>query len=190
MEILIENNIMAIIPIYEKDLGNVTRVYFENHQPVTIEKSMKTVFSYLLRYYMINIDELRSRYKGLLGGKNLMPIPFSKDDILIPVKIRTPLTKNDGAFGYINLRYLEKIRPKDGYIEVSLSNEIINICSSMETLEKHIQRGNIIKNCYVERRFYKAINYDKIILDTREQLLHLREELLNISKDIILNDKE
>ena len=184
MEILTNNNIMAIIPIYENDLGNVTKVYFESTEAVTIEKSIKTVFSYLLKYYMVNVDEIRRSYHGLLGSKNLMPIPFSREDVFIPAKIRIPLTKNDGAFGYINIRYIKKILDRGDFLEVTLGDEKLQVLSKMTTFKKHITQGNVIRECYIERKFHKSLSYDDIVLSAKEELLFLREEILNISKNL------
>ncbi|MDD4726379.1 MAG: competence protein ComK [Tissierellia bacterium] len=159
MQELINKGIMAIVPEYVKDRGNCVTVYTNKSKPVTLEKGIKTVLRNLFKYYMVDLNETKKRYINLVSSPNNMPLPLSKNDIFIPLKTRKPICKNDGATGYINMRYLKKVIKNENSTTIQLDNNTnIECLSSETTVKNHLRNGNIVSKCYEERSMFVAEN--------------------------------
>ena len=172
METVLNGELMAIVPKYIDYRGNCTILYSNSREPLILDKSIKTTLRLIEKHYMIDIRELKNRYASLVSSPNLVPIPLSKKDIFIPLKTRIPMYKNDGAFGYINMKYIEKIFPKKNITIVQLSNGINFKClCSLSTTSKHIKNGNIISKCYEERAMKVA--EEEIIYEGENSILVL-----------------
>lgn len=149
MERLFNGEIMALSPKYVNERGNCTLVYLKNKEPFIIERTIKSVIRIIAKHYMIDLNEVKKRYRPLVSSPNLVPIPFSKNDIFIPFKTRVPICKNDGALSYINMRYIKNIRDNGEFRIINLNNEqYIECLSSLSTIDNHIRNGNIVKKCY------------------------------------------
>lgn len=54
------------------------------------------------------------------------------------IKVRKPLTKSDGAFGYVNIEYVKNILNGENHTTVELNNGMkIETMSSFSTLSKN-----------------------------------------------------
>lgn len=149
MKNIFKGEVMALIPTYVKDQGNSTILFKKGKKPLIINKTIKTCLHLLCKYYMVDLDEVRKRYKPIILSTNLVPITLSKKDIFIPFKTRIPICKNDGAFSYINLRYIEKLGNNENGPLVYLHDNIkIQCLSKITTVENHIKNARIISRCY------------------------------------------
>ncbi len=70
----------------------------------------------------MDLQAARKYYGDLLSMKNLIPIPFTEEDVFIPTKVRKPLYRNDGATGFINIRYIEKVVEYNEQVIIKLVN--------------------------------------------------------------------
>lgn len=142
-------DILAILPKYIEGRGNCTVVVKGNGENLILDKNIKTTIGLLGKYYMIDLDEVKKRYREIVLSKNLIPIPLSKEDILVPLKTRYPICKNDGAFGYVNHRFITKVKRESMSTWIYLKdNYIVECLSSVETVNLHIKDATIISRCY------------------------------------------
>ena len=99
---------MAIIPVYGIEQGgNSTRIYYSSGDVTTDSRKTGTVLQNIARYFGNNHKVLQRDYGKLLNCKLKCPYAFSKNHIYVPVKVRSPLVKKDGATGYFNLAAFE-----------------------------------------------------------------------------------
>ncbi len=120
----------------------------------------------------------------------MVPIPFNKNSVFVPIKVRKPLFKNDGSLGYVNIKYIEKVdRLKDNTLVYLMNDEIIECLNSIETVNKHIKDGHIVEKLWEERQasafsyeynFYEEYNLPA----TKGDIALLREEILRIKENI------
>ena len=151
MKNIFKGEVMALIPTYVKDQGNSTILFKKGKKHLIINKTIKTCLYLLCKYYMVDLDEVRKRYRPIIISTNLVPISLSRKDIFIPFKTRVPICKNDGAFSYINLRYIDKLKDReDGPIVYLQDKTKIHCLSKITTVENHIKNGRIISRCYEE----------------------------------------
>lgn len=166
MERVLNEEIMAILPEYVDNRGNCTKIYTMGIDPIIFDKSIKTILRLIGKHYMIDLRELKKRYGALVSSPNLVPIPLSKRDVFIPLKTRVPMYKNDGAFGYINMKYIEKIKEEKESTVIYLSNGVYIPClCSLPTIDKHMRNGNIVSRCYEDRSM--KVMEDEVIYNAK-----------------------
>lgn len=189
MEKIFVEEIMAIIPKYVDSKGNCTLVHRKDFDPFVLDKTIKTVIRLVGKYYMIDLDAMKKKYSPLLSSRNLIPIPLSRNDILIPFKTRIPMYKNDGAFSYINMKYIKDIKKDNNTTVVILKNEVeINCLCSMDTVNKHLRNGKVMSRCYEERAMgvqESQAHYNSLIPATKADI-----EMLNRKLEEIVRRKE
>lgn len=157
-EIILEH-IIAFIPVYLSLKGNCTLIYTKEGKSYDIDKTLNTVLNQLARYYLVDLKATRRYCANILSIKNLTPIPFNMDNIFAPIKVRKPLFKNDGSIGYVNIEYIDEIRKHRDITLIHLTNDITIEClSSLQTVNRHIKNGYIVKKFWKERQSSLQIN--------------------------------
>ena len=190
LEKIIYEELMAFIPVYLALKGNCTLLFTNNGGIYEIEKTTRTILRQLCNYYLIDLKATKKYYGNLLGIKNLVPIPFNKENVFIPIKIRRPICKNDGSIGYVNIRYIKKTTESNGNTLVHFLNQkTIESLSSLETVDKHISNGYIAQKLYEERLKANIISeydfyseYDKPA--TKADIAMVINEILKIKDNI------
>ncbi len=189
MEKYIEKGLMAFVPVYLDMKGNSTILYTFSSGKIEVYKSIRTFLNGLGKYFLLDLKQSNKYYGELLGSNNGVPIPFNKDNIFIPVKVRRPISKNDGSLGYINIKYIEKVVEEDGQGIVYLKFNIkIKSLNTTKTIEKHIREGHIVGKFYEEKHgtIYEIDDFysqsDKPA--TKGDIALLRQEILSIRETL------
>ncbi|MFZ7103560.1 MAG: hypothetical protein ACOWWO_13030 [Peptococcaceae bacterium] len=94
-------DINYLIPIYDQWGGNSTQVSLTGGKNIIINNKTATVVKKLAKVFAVDLTQLKRKYGILVGRKTSTPLPLHPDLILIPVKIREPLAKDEGARGYV-----------------------------------------------------------------------------------------
>lgn len=186
MEKLYTSILIGILPVYEENIGDCTRILVKDGENFILTYKITTVIKRLANYYMINLKESKKIYSKFIASKNLVPLAFDQNNIFIPIKTRIPRFKNDRAFGYINLQSIQQLIDRGDYTELKLKNgESINCMAKKNTIKKHISHGNIIKNCFIKRtmRLYDdSPKYNSLTPASREDielLIYMISDLTN-----------
>lgn len=148
MQDIISKEIIAILPEYIAGKGNCTVIY-TNKERIIVNMTIRTVIKKLCAHYRIDIRASNRHFGGLISIKNAIPIPLSKDNIFIQVKVRKPILKDDGSMGYFKLDSIKKIKglKKDASILLNNGTEIQCDCSH-SIIKKHMKHGELIRNLY------------------------------------------
>ena len=184
MEKIFQEEIMAIVPEYVDSKGNCTILHRKDLDYLVLDKTIKTVIRLVGKHYMMDLNSVKDRYSPLLSSRNLIPIPLSRRDILIPMKTRIPMYKNDGAFGYINMKYINDIKKNGKTTTVILENglEIECLCG-IDTVNKYLRNGKIISRCYEDRAMgvrEPEAHYNSLIPATKADIEMLNRKLEEI----------
>ncbi len=132
---LIERKIVAMIPKYTK-IGDITEVYTLDGEVFEYERSLRTFLRKLFYFYTVDYITLKNKFRHL-GIYQNVPIVL-KDNVFMKIKVRKPLTKSDGAFGYVNIEYVKNILNGENHTTVELNNGMkIETMSSFSTLSKN-----------------------------------------------------
>ncbi len=167
--------VIGFKPGYREDYGNITEVYYKD-RIIKIDRSLASFLRAMGKYYFLDLGQLKLYYGKILGVKNLVPIPFDSK-VFIPLKLRRPRVKSDGAVGYLDLEEVWNIRDQGKTCSLSLgSHQDLKVYSSLKTLEKHRSNGEIVKRLI-------SVNYAQEDFDlpaTKGDIKNLVRELIYI----------
>lgn len=142
---IIEAGISCLIPVYQQDIGNGTKLIGEDGTCYVDRRTIKTVLKILCQYYTIHIEAYRAKYGKLVNQRLGVPIFIHPHLMLLPLKMRKPLFVKDGAYGYVNLYAIENMKEKDGHTRIILHNDVEIIClHRIRTVQQHLNRAKVI----------------------------------------------
>ena len=184
MEKIFQEEIMAIVPKYVDSKGNCTVLHRKDLDLLVLDKTIRTVIRLVGKHYMMDLNSMKERYSPLLSSRNLIPIPLSRKDILIPFKTRVPMYKNDGAFSYVNMKYIRDIKKNHKTTTLILEDGLeIDCLSTIDTVNKHIRNGKIISRCYEDRYMgvgESEVHYNSLIPASKADIEMLNRKLEEI----------
>lgn len=191
IEKLIDNGIMAIIPVYLDIKGNSTKVVTLKEGYIYIYKTIQTVIKLIARYFTVDLQSVRKYYGGMIGAKNIVPIPFNKQNIYVPIKVRKPISKNDGSMAYFNLKSIERIEDQGCNTFIILNGGVkVKTLQKKNSVEKQIIRGNLVEKMY-NGKIGISVCEDSIDfyeesskLATKADIAVIRNELLDIKSKL------
>lgn len=96
-------NIYCLIPIYDHLGGNSTELWLSGGKRILIPYKTKTVVRNLAKVFAVDVSQLKRNYGVFVGRKVSIPLALHPELILIPLKIREPFAKDEGAIGYVVL---------------------------------------------------------------------------------------
>ena len=179
------DKIIYFIPSYVKNTGSVTKVMDSNGEEITVNTKCKSYLNRICREYAVDSFASKSKYGKLIGAVNCVPIPLTVDLLLMPVKIRKPIAKSDGAMGYVNFHQIKDCGgSKTGEVQLIFKNDTkLKVISSYRTLQKSIREAKIIHEHYKkEKGMIRYADYDEPI--TKAELTVLARLLLNLKNSL------
>ncbi len=146
----LKEGIACLKPIYERGIGNATQIITVPGNSYIDTRITKSVLKHLARLYGVDLSAMRKNYGEIVGQKNMVPIPFNKNLLMIPLKMRKPITRNDGTTGYINLTQLEAVKDQgENQVLLILKNGIqVRCLMKASTVEKHVRNARIVLQHY------------------------------------------
>lgn len=132
--------LQAVIPIYVDNIGNAVQLYF-NDFTTTSYCSLDCCIKKIARNQLIDITEAKKLIKKSLNITKNPPICF-KNGTYCMIKVRKPITKNDGSYGLFNIDTIEKIEKG----ALTLKNSVkITTLESKKSIEDKIQKAKLAR---------------------------------------------
>lgn len=169
LENIIKSGVVAILPIYQN--GNVTKLITYDDRQIIYDRTCKTVLKNIAKFYGVDLAAVREQYRRPLNKRYSIPIPLSKELILVPIKVREkPLGENDGTLGYINLSQIEELMGgEDINCQILLKNGlVIKTKVRKNTVKEQIKDAYFVENLYLKKHFGNS-SYFKDFQTIREE---------------------
>ncbi len=103
-----KENLAALLPCYDRDGGNATLIYTTKGEVEHDRRTLRWNLQRLARLFCVDLEAARRRHGGYLHCRQGAPLPFSASLVLVALKTRCPVGKNDGSYGYFNPAAIEK----------------------------------------------------------------------------------
>lgn len=178
-----KQRIAALVPFYEKDLGNVTKLLLASGQEVLCPHSIDSTLRALCSYYALHLRLIRRKQQSLLNCKYYTPLPIHKELLLFPIKTRVPKIKNDSSIGYVNYLEVKKIDYPQSAIHLK-NNQIIHSLNTPGTLKKRYNQVLLSAKCYEENHpsegYVTEGKIEYLYPITKRDMEPLVQELTNI----------
>src|SRR5690554_1327972 len=118
-----EREILYAIPVYKQGQGDITKVLCGDGIEIYLSYHIRSFIRRLAYEHYMDLVSIRRTLQEQLGQKNILPYPFHPGLILLPLKVRKPKLKKDGAFGYINYIWVKNIRDRGKYCQIIFKND-------------------------------------------------------------------
>lgn len=149
--LLKDNKIDALLPIYVDDIGNCTEIISAGEsylKTVTIDTCIKN----LADFYNISLYHNRVNYGTELGITNKVPLVINDELIYIYINVRKPKFSHDSAYGFIDVKSIAEIYEKNKNAVIQMkSGRIIETRQSVASLKKAVLYARFAKDIYKER---------------------------------------
>lgn len=133
---LLDEDFQYIIPKYD-DFGDGTLINTFSSKDFYIPKSLATVLKRFYFFQVVDREAINKRLRDF-GIKENGPI-FIKSSVFVKARVRKPIGKSDGAYGYVNLRAIRFLREVNGCVFVDLADgSSLRILDRLETISKNI----------------------------------------------------
>ncbi|NLK97828.1 hypothetical protein [Defluviitalea saccharophila] len=154
MNSIIKRGIQGIVPIYGANGENGIYIYLNDGEAIYMDKSIRAFLAFLFHQRRIDLYALRQWTSSLLHRRNGLPLVFSRELVLVPVKVRKPIGRADGSEGYISLLHIEDICEKDDQtmLRLQCGKEIISL-HSRKIVERRIVLAQFILTMYEKEAF-------------------------------------
>ncbi|HWJ02813.1 MAG TPA: hypothetical protein VNU93_03980 [Verrucomicrobiae bacterium] len=146
-------DLAAIEPVYHRDCGDACYLHLGNAQTGLDARGIRAVKQGLARAKALNYTYLRRLCGEELGRELSVPIPLAANLVLVPVKMRVPLTGNDSAYGLVNLGKVKKVASVHGggSLVVLESGASLQVLSNRATVLAHLAEGALIRNHFIHK---------------------------------------
>ncbi len=156
-----------------------------------MQEDKRTLQAYLksiARHYYVDLPVQRASTGELLDCSNSVPLTFHKKLVLISTKVRKPLSRSDGATGYVNLLSIERVIPAepnhpDGvrcYLQLK-SGHLIPSLHSISNVKSKIRQGKSV------HKYHLCLNHDSHTLgkDILEADTNSKNKRIKFSNSLI-----
>ncbi len=147
-----------MLPTYD-DGGNASRIY-THHKVHEDTRSLRWLLSRTASYYGADVKLIRQQYGKFLNRRLLNPFPLSPDLVLLPLKMREAIIKEDATIGYINGLQIIRVEPLSQapfrsalHFKTGLFLPSLN---TVETLRGRLLQGEAVHQEYLRRLGYQT----------------------------------
>ncbi len=151
-----DSSIMAIYPKYTEE-GDTTRILCIGEEGLQVRSSVEKVLSCLAMRSNRSLKLVRTwLYRdedgGSLPSRHLgRTLGIDHRLTLIPFKARRPIVSSDGAYGYVNYKYLMDVRPShrnDEYVTelVLKDGRILLSMWGIQTINRRVEEAERIQH--------------------------------------------
>lgn len=137
-----QEKIACLLAVYEKNMGNCTKVVFQNGREILLKQSVDSTLQAVAKHYTIDLKGLREKQQKILNSKYYIPLPISKDMLFISIKTRLPKVKKDPSVSYINFYEIDRLDKKLPLIYMK-NGEKIESLNSIHIVRKRYNQGEI-----------------------------------------------
>lgn len=130
---------VAILPVYADGVGNVSRVLYEGGSEEIVPVRVSRILDRLFYAHLLSRRAVEEYYGGFLGIRRNVPAVIARDLVYVPLKVRKPRVRDDGAYGYV-LHQAIAGQKESGILLVD--GRVIETLHSRPMLEKVLLRGH------------------------------------------------
>ncbi|SMB98247.1 hypothetical protein SAMN00808754_2224 [Thermanaeromonas toyohensis ToBE] len=94
--------VICFVPVYVEGVGggNFTEVWMEDGRKYLVKKKIKTVLKNVASFLGVDIRQVYAAW-AVEGRKYVRPLALGPYMTLVPVPVRRPRTRDEGATGYV-----------------------------------------------------------------------------------------
>lgn len=163
----------ALVPCYDQDGSNATLIFTGGGDVITDRRTVKWNLRRLARLYSVDLEAARRNQRDFFHYRQGLPLPLAPSLVLVPLKTRKAIGKNDGCHSYLNPSAIVSVAAaRDGEKRSTIllpGEHLIPCLYSVQTVRKRLRDGAIA----LERHRAVLLSENCSELDYTELLKHL-----------------
>lgn len=141
----LDKGMCGVLPVYDERGANISLIIFDGSPSVYEYHRVKTVIKRLAQLFYKDITLIKREAREISRQRTGNALPISYNIVLVPFKVRKPIGRDDGSFGYIFSSNITKVSATDSNTYLYLKDgQIIPILDSAETARRRIIMANYI----------------------------------------------
>lgn len=140
-----KDRLAALVPYYDQRGGNATLIFTTGGELHTDPRTLKWNLRRLARLYGVDLEATRQNMRAYFHYSQGLPLPLSPQLVLVPLKTRSAVGKNDGCHSYINpsaIVSLAASRSGESRSSLLLPGEHLLPCRyTLRTVQKRLRDG-------------------------------------------------
>lgn len=182
--IMMEKEILYAIPVYQEGQGDISKILYEDGKEIYRPFHIRTLIRKIAYENYTDLVSLKRKMREQLGQKNILPYPVHSRLILIPVKVRKPRLKKDGAFGYINYVWVEEVQEEEKYCTILFKDHSrLKVLQHYHSVKGRMMQGAWLQECFLPQMQY-TIQKNKQVSLCREDIQQMIGQLMDIYKEL------
>jgi|GEM_PF-612757 len=160
-------NINCLVPVYDEAGGNVTQVHMDDGRILTDTRKICTVLRNLAKIFAVDVEAARVKYSKLIDRKISVPIPLHLDLVVVPIKMRKLVAREDGAWGYVVLSKIicyARHPEKADVIQIFFDNGHIDALLLTKSFQVILESAKKIYRSYKKLHLVAVTKHDDEIL--------------------------
>ncbi|WP_196594235.1 hypothetical protein [Pectinatus sottacetonis] len=151
VNIVHDGEILAILPRYT-ERGDGTVIVSCDGKEVFYSKGEKPVLKEICNRYCKDIHLMRDWARQYTGQKIWMPLGFSWELVLVPMRIRGPKIQGDETLGYFNYLHINDAVEVDNKVYLVMENNTrYLVLWSLDTVKQHLKDAMLIHSMMTQR---------------------------------------
>ncbi len=148
-------NICVMMPCYSRDGHNCTKVILDDGRDYIEKVRIRTMMKRMYEHYMMDARAYERKLRSKLGPGPI-PVRMSAEKVYLPIKMRKPFGRDDGAFGWVNaLCIVEVAKVSGGVSSIRLQNGVdLEVLESVDVIERKRERVTLIDELFRKTRVY------------------------------------
>lgn len=137
---------MCSYPDYRSGVGNVCKMIFKSGKgwESILEK---TCIIRWAKHYRVDLMALKDDTEFYLHRRKYIPLVLSEDCTLIPIKVRHPIFKDDGAYGYVREECIAYVDENGHHAVIHLiTGEPVELLMTMKRFEDYERDGDTMRS--------------------------------------------
>lgn len=162
--------VCALEPVYLEGRGDATRIHLSGGRTSEEEVNISRAFRLYCRLHNVSRTAVRQAYGSLLTRRNLLPVPVALSLVFIPLKMRRPLFKGDGAYGWVAVQCIDSIASRRSISVVSLkTNSVLKCLESKQNIQRKIKEARVIELVYRQQQLALSNSFKAVVVREIEQ---------------------
>lgn len=134
--------ISCYVPVYDQEYGNCTEIWLDNAEKIKVPVKVENVTAHLAEVFSLNLSGLKKRYRRILKKGKLVPLPLHPELVIVPLKVRNPIIRDDGASGYAifnRVAAYDVLCQEDYLSKITLTNGLtLKTYHTLDTVEERL----------------------------------------------------
>ncbi len=161
---------VAFLPENQPGIGDQLRLLQENGLSMILPVQVKRFLNGIAYYYGTDLTAMRQRYGQAIARKQLIPLPFTGDWVLVPFKVRNPIGRQvvHGWFVAHQIHQLEPLAPQRTRLLLAGGHEV-SVYHSLNFCQLQLRHVRLVRHFYEEIHF---LRYSALARERRKPFLY------------------